>query len=232
MIRLFVIMDDEKFNKAIKSLTKEGILIEIGCSELNPEFYQYDFKTDFFNRISVQQVMKLFNDYYKKDNYYTYLDIGEYLVRVNYEDIEDYYQYKKNISRLKYDTDIDVLTSELSVYISVYNQLYREIDLDTIDLTEYENIKQIMINNHAFSNGHDLFIYDVTTTKFSILNDSQELFSNNVFEAINNNSDKLVQDLIKIGDLIEGYNSYWEHEKVFDDLGAYENIKTVISKLK
>ena len=89
-----------------------------------------------------------------------------------------------------------------------------------------------MINNHAFSNGHDLFIYDVTTTKFSILNDSQELFSNNVFEAINNNSDKLVQDLIKIADLIEEYNSYWEHKKVFDDLGAYENIKTVISKLK
>ena len=225
-------MNDKKFNKAIESLTKKGIVIEIGFSELNPVFYQYDFNTDFFNIITVQEVMKLFNEHYKKDNYYTYLDVGKELIRVNYEDIEDYYQYKKNISKLKYDMDIDVLTGELSVYLSVYNQMYREVNLDEINLSDYGNVKQIMINNHAFSNGHELFIYDVDTTRFSTLNDNRDLFSDKVFEAITNNSDKLIQDLIKIDNLIEQYNSYWENKKVFEDLGAYETIKRVIRKIK
>jgi len=225
-------MDDEKFNDVIKSLTKKGILIEIGSTKLNPDFYQYDFKNDSFNKITVQQVMELFNGYYKKNNYYTYLDIGKDLVKVNYEDIKNYCQYKHDISKLGYAADIDVLTGELSVYIDVYNQLYHEIDLNEIDLSDYNNVKQIMINNHAFSNGHELFIYDISTTKFTILDDSQELFSDEVFKAITDNSDKLILDLIKIGDLIEQYNSYWENEKVFDNLGAYENIKSVIRKLK
>ena len=228
-------MENEKrFNNAIGKLTKKGVVYDfVNSSELNPLFFQFDFKKELFKEISVVDVMDLFNKYYKQDNYFTYLDVKKFLIRVDGEDIEKFHQYKKNMADIKVDVkDIDILIEEMSVYISVYIQLNKELNFNKVDLSDYDVLKQIMINKNGFSDGSKLYIYDVNSTSFSALEDMKYLFSNEVYNALINNSDKLVKDLIKVPDLIEQFKLYYDNEEAFDNIGAYNNILNVVNKLK
>lgn len=230
-----MVRDEKSFDNAIGKLTKKGIILDdINSTELNPVFLQYDFKQDFFNKIPVQKVMDLFNKYYRKENYndFTFLDVKEALIKVDGENVEKYHQYKKDVAKLKYDIDIELLEDETSVYISVYLQLYKELDLKNADLSDYEVIKQIAINNNCFSDGNDLFIYDIEKASFSTLENKDHLFTKKIFSAIIKNYDSLVNDLIKVPDLIEKYKCYYENEEVFRNYGAYESIKRIIETLK
>lgn len=230
-----VINEDGIFKNAIDKLNADGILFDLNSSNLNPKFFKFDFNNK-FNEISVIKVMEEFNKYYAKENNYTYLDVIKAVNSVDSVEINNYYLYKEHIvNNDKIDYDIDVLTAELLVYIDVYNQLSK--DITSADFSsEYEKIKQIMINNLFFSDGAILYQYEIQKSKFNPIDKDSDF--NEVLNVKLDSTDvkkyyeNLTYDLIKIGDLIIKFNYYYQYEELFDKKGDYENIKNLIKKLK
>lgn len=227
-----------EFKKAVNVLTKQGICLDVRSSELNPNFLKYD-GNDFWI-IPINEVMNMFNEVYTGQDVKTYVDIEKELIPVDVFEIKNYYTYKNIV--IDNDSDIDVITGklddidviigELDVYLDVYSNMYSEVNVDSN--LDYEDIKQIMINNYVFSDGSKLVYYNTDNSRFKEINKKNGFvdFKDAPELDIKEYYNKLVVDLINISDLLELYNKYWDYEELYKNRNDYLNIRNIIRKFK
>ena len=110
--------------------------------------------------------------------------------------------------------------------------MYCEVNVDSN--LDYEDIKQIMINNYVFSDGSKLVYYNTDNSRFKEINKKNGFvdFKDAPELDIKEYYNKLVVDLINISDLLELYNKYWDYEELYKNRNDYLNIRNIIRKFK